>query len=308
MIRSGGIDSTPEPLLIVARAIAAVMAFLALSAIYVAVRFDPSHGRRRCGACWYDMSASEGRLCPECGFHAETEKGMFRTRRAPRLAFFAVLCLAGAYAMFLLPKVHSNGWQAAAPTTALIIGAPWWPDQFIDGPEYSLCGRVRNQELREWQESLLRWRVDRLIAHSENLETLARAGAISGAMYEEGMPRARMSPAAQIAFFTAFGVDAARGSLRRTLVYSMNLLPDPAAPEAAPAALAAITSAMGSPTPIIVHWGMSMAPLLGREGVPLVPSLIAVAENRCWSRRRGPQRLWRCRAWGSGAPRRRPSI
>ena len=28
-----------------------------------------SRGRRRCGGCWYDMSATDDMRCPECGYN-----------------------------------------------------------------------------------------------------------------------------------------------------------------------------------------------------------------------------------------------
>lgn len=153
----------------------AILVLMGLSAIYVAFRFDPADGRRRCGKCWYDMSATPGLRCTECGREARNEKALLRTRRAPGLLVITVVIFASAYALYLVPKVRERGWGAAAPTTALIIGLPWWSNEMVFFGPSSLRERLYEDEVWKWQESLLEWRAARVVTRSEDLETIARA-------------------------------------------------------------------------------------------------------------------------------------
>ncbi len=282
IVRTGRIDSTIEPLPLAAQSVGAMMLFLAISALYVAFRFDPSNGRRRCSRCWYDMSATQGRRCSECGHESPDEKGMFRTRRAPRLVVVSLIFIALSYATYVTPSVITGGWPAVVPTTAVIIGLPWWPDRYIDNSPFSLVYRAREKQLWGWQKSLLRWRVNRIIRRSEDLDLLGRAGLVMGGVFYEWTPEARLNPAAQIVFLDAFRADmkAGTGILRNGVMYSLNLLPDTLAPEAVSDALPGVTSALTGANGRDVHWGLTIAPKLGRDGISLTPHLIAIAENQ----------------------------
>ena len=56
---------------------------------------DRARGRRRCPRCWYDLSFSSGRTCPECGHTANTERSLFRNRRRLTAAMLAALAADG---------------------------------------------------------------------------------------------------------------------------------------------------------------------------------------------------------------------
>ena len=85
---------------------------------------DRSRGRRRCPKCWYDMSGTPGKRCPECGREARRERAFFRTRRRWRRAALGVPMLALAYLSFKVPELRNGGWTALVPSTALILVAP----------------------------------------------------------------------------------------------------------------------------------------------------------------------------------------
>src|SRR5262245_16943278 len=53
-------------------------AALGVLALWVGLFTDPSRGRRRCPACWYDMSGTDGMTCSECGRVAREEREFFR--------------------------------------------------------------------------------------------------------------------------------------------------------------------------------------------------------------------------------------
>jgi hypothetical protein len=183
---------------LVARGFMGVCLFLAVGALYVAFRFDPSQGRRRCPGCWYDLSATAGLKCPECGHEAGVEKSLYRTRRAPRLAILALFLLAGAYASWATPRVVRTGFAAAIPTTVLILGFSWLPDQMIDAGPASLGARASEEELWGWQKELLRYRAAGIIRSSGDFDALNRAARILSAYGVNAPTYGNPSPVADL--------------------------------------------------------------------------------------------------------------
>jgi hypothetical protein len=95
-----------------------------------AIWWDRSRGRRRCPKCWYDMSATVGLTCPECGTDAGTERRLFRTRR--RLSCIAValtLVLVGPAGIVATGLLKGN-WRSNMPTLVLVAlaEAKGWPE------------------------------------------------------------------------------------------------------------------------------------------------------------------------------------
>lgn len=280
VVRSGQIEAKIEPMSIGAQALGAVMGFMALSAVYVARRFDPSHGRRRCSKCWYDMSATNGRRCPECGFEATEERGLFRTRRAPRLALASVVFMVTGYGVHVTPKVMQHGWPAIMPTTVMIVGISWLPEHYISSAEHSLSMRAYQKELWGWQRWLLKRRLDRIVENSTDLTLLGHAGQMWGVLDDGETPRRYMNAGAQIEFLKAFETDMkTTGRLRPSFSYSMVFLPETLAPEAASVAMPALKRAMATGTPWFMHWAMAIAPTVGREASAMTPQLITMAES-----------------------------
>jgi len=82
---------------------------------------DRSKGRRRCPKCWYDMSATTGLTCPECGRTARAERRLFRTRRRARLIVLAAVACSLAWCAHLTVRASRYGWLSVIPTTILIV-------------------------------------------------------------------------------------------------------------------------------------------------------------------------------------------
>jgi ssDNA-binding Zn-finger/Zn-ribbon topoisomerase 1 len=151
---------------LLAYSIAALFGLLALSWVLHRLCADRACGRRRCPQCWYDMSATEGRRCPECGREAKREKKLFRTRRRWRLAMVALLPLLFAGYIAVQPKVQRDGWASIMPTTALI-----WSLRG-DGNDWALQEIERRTRephpdfLNAWVidiENLPRWQIRQLV-------------------------------------------------------------------------------------------------------------------------------------------------
>lgn len=99
-------------------------AILGALGLYLFIRYligDRSKGRRRCPKCWYDMSATPGRTCPECGRTPKREFHLFRARRrAFNLVLCAVLVIAS-WGALRTPGAIIHGWPVYLPTTALLV-------------------------------------------------------------------------------------------------------------------------------------------------------------------------------------------
>ncbi len=119
-------------------ALAATILILLLLAI--ALFRDGPKGRRRCPRCWYDMSATEGRRCPECGREARSERALRRTRRRWRIALLCIPLLAGAWLLHRLPEINKRGMIAAAPTTLLIPATAIWNKPNYSGGTVTIPG------------------------------------------------------------------------------------------------------------------------------------------------------------------------
>ena len=89
-----------------------------------ALLWGRSRGRRRCPRCWYDLSATRGLRCSECGYVARNEKRLFQTKRRWRWALLGLLVLACGSSAAVTPKVKRDGWLSLVPTTALIFASP----------------------------------------------------------------------------------------------------------------------------------------------------------------------------------------
>lgn len=94
---------------------------------------DRSRGRKRCAKCWYDMSATAGLKCPECGREARGERGLLRTRRRWWWAVVGVGLVVGAWPVFKAPEMQRDGWMAVIPTDVLVRIVPVGADAWIPG-------------------------------------------------------------------------------------------------------------------------------------------------------------------------------
>ena len=100
---------------------------LVLAGVFIAWRFgwrDPGKGTRRCPRCWYDMSATAGMKCSECGHEARREAALFRRRRRWLWLVVAALMLLIANPISRWPDMQRDGPIGALPRTAVLL---CWP-------------------------------------------------------------------------------------------------------------------------------------------------------------------------------------
>ncbi len=100
------------------------LAAAGLLLLFWALFWDRSRGRRRCPKCWYDLSGTPNRQCPECGHEAPSERRLFRTRRRKRIAVVAVVLTAAGYTTSRVPLLQSSGWVELIPSTVVVFVAP----------------------------------------------------------------------------------------------------------------------------------------------------------------------------------------
>lgn len=161
----------------------------AVGAVYLALQWDPSRGRKRCPTCWYDMESIEGLRCPECGTEPGSRRGLLRTRRNPAFLWLAGLLLIASYCVMKAPLMLREGPLAAVPTTVMVLGFDILPREWVMGraaPGFtraqaaSLAGRFENEKVAGWQKRLLRWRVGRTLLHSKETDGILRATVLTG--------------------------------------------------------------------------------------------------------------------------------
>lgn len=104
---------------------AAVLGAVAILLMGWAMFSDRSRGRRRCPACWYDMSGARGLMCPECGKTVKSERGWHRTRRRWRVVPVVVVLLAVSAGNAVAPVARSNQWPQSLPDVALFAAMPF---------------------------------------------------------------------------------------------------------------------------------------------------------------------------------------
>lgn len=109
---------------------------LLLSGVFMAWRFgwrDPGKGTRRCPKCWYDMTATMGLRCPECGREAALEKQLHRAHRKRRWIAAGLLVAVASYPVFKWPLFQRSGWVGMLPRTATIWLIPDLPKSWVGG-------------------------------------------------------------------------------------------------------------------------------------------------------------------------------
>ena len=121
-------------------------------AVYVAwwaLFKDRSRGRRRCPRCWHDLGYTPGMTCGECGFFAQNEDDLARTRRRWGHAALAILsCVAVSGAAYWI--MAERGWASYVPTRSLIAMLPTLGD-LRSSPYRELSRRVGRGRLTERQ-------------------------------------------------------------------------------------------------------------------------------------------------------------
>jgi len=94
--------------------VAVAFGVVACGALVWACIGNRSHGRRRCGGCWYDMIATDGMRCPECGRVAQRESWFFRPRR--RWGWAAAAIVSALFSCgVLVSRSHWGWWERLPP-------------------------------------------------------------------------------------------------------------------------------------------------------------------------------------------------
>jgi hypothetical protein len=86
---------------------------------------DRSRGRRRCPKCWYDMSATPGLVCPECGGDARREGRLHLSRRRARWVAASLLPLAAGMLVYGAWLSQQSRWAQSVPTAVLSLASAW---------------------------------------------------------------------------------------------------------------------------------------------------------------------------------------
>jgi len=148
--------------------------------VWWARRGSPPPKHPSCPRCRYDLTGL-GPKCPECGHEADGERDLFKRRRRRWAYAFALLLPLLGYAFIATPRILKGGPLGAMPTTTLILGLEWWPEEWVLGPGTrawtgaTLMERHRESAMWSWQHSLLDWRCRRIATHSSSAFTVQRA-------------------------------------------------------------------------------------------------------------------------------------
>jgi len=148
----------------VMRAAGIAVVVIGAAAVLFSLFGDRARGKRRCPRCWYDMRATPGLRCSECGYDAPCEKNLHRARLRwwRRTGSLAIVIGIGVYAT---PWFKSGAWVEYAPNTLLIMRFPaidevddsiareYWRRFYVkDDPDSEL-------EMWEWQRAMLAHRI-----------------------------------------------------------------------------------------------------------------------------------------------------
>lgn len=144
------------------------VAFGGLGSVLVVMRLNHAKGLRRCKRCRYDLAdrpepnEDAPVACPECGTQHTTLFELKRSRRrtARALALITFTALIG-YAVWVVPRVQTEGASGFVPTMVLVLAAPiidrnmtttdmgnGWSTTTVNGPRlyqlYDLSGYRMN--------------------------------------------------------------------------------------------------------------------------------------------------------------------
>jgi len=85
---------------------------------------DPHKKARHCPNCWYDMGATAGLKCPECGHEAKKESKLFRAHRKWRWMIAGLALVVASYPLFKWPSFQEHGPIAFVPRIAALALLP----------------------------------------------------------------------------------------------------------------------------------------------------------------------------------------
>lgn len=153
---------------------------------------DRSRGRLRCPRCWYDMSDSDGRPCPECGKEISEARQFTRTRR-PRWAFVVALVflLVGLAGLGFNSKFRAGGVASFMPHEMLVsawdrVPDAWIYDTGIGREQDNLVNRIYSNRISIEQRRVLATSViDSMISDPMNRWEVRRMTLLHAIMRKE---------------------------------------------------------------------------------------------------------------------------
>ncbi|MBY0112323.1 MAG: hypothetical protein K2Y21_05845 [Phycisphaerales bacterium] len=164
---------------------------LVLAGAFIAWRFgwrDPGKGTRRCPRCGYDMTATSGLRCSECGHEEASEKRLRRRRIRRRWIVIGAMVALVSWFPFKWPEYQrlqslGVGPIAFVPRSALVLA---WP-VLIDTPlapaakgarrrsptppfVFSAVDIIQPTSLWRWQRPLLGFSIRRALLQSDSVD------------------------------------------------------------------------------------------------------------------------------------------
>jgi len=158
--------------------------------VFIAWRWgwrDAGQKTRRCPKCWYDMRATSGIKCPECGHQPKQEKLLFKRRRRIHWIVAGLVLMLAAWPVVRWPLYHElakrgNGLIAFLPRTVVVLTWPairWWETASFETPKawwakqdprsiLDLDSMIQSKDLWAWQEWLKQRVAAEALARSES--------------------------------------------------------------------------------------------------------------------------------------------
>jgi hypothetical protein len=139
-------------------------------------------GKPRCPQCFYDVSATPGMICPECGYEAETTGHWYKPKKRKRWIIAGSFLGLIAVGMIIIPSTIGYAWRRLIPTQVLVAGMGTLPDSIIgltqeqwgQGKSGSLLSRLSNAELSASQIDTLVEKAETGIVESRDAQELLR--------------------------------------------------------------------------------------------------------------------------------------
>lgn len=154
--------------------------FVGLALAYRGFFPEKIRRQRRCPKCWFDMRATEGLQCTECGHTARKERHLTRRRRIWPM-FIAGLLLATVTGLWRpAVDVYTRGWGAVIPTTGLIAIME----------KTKAADVLREREPSAWQMRWLMSRAETFEADDQRRAAKVIADSDTDGMVEEVLTRA----------------------------------------------------------------------------------------------------------------------
>jgi hypothetical protein len=131
---------------------------------------DTGKGTRRCPKCWYDMSATAGLKCSECGHEASAERQLHRSNRRWRYVVLGAVLMLASYPIFKWPLYLKDGPIGFVPRVVTFAFLPEISDQIRKRLPSTAPSGVqlvqklsKNSPLWVWERAILALTFERML-------------------------------------------------------------------------------------------------------------------------------------------------